>query len=95
VIQSFGDTPTEDVFHGRDTRQARKLPKNIWRVIHRKLDMVNAAQTLLDLQMPPANRLEPLFSRPGYHSIRVNDQYRVVFRFDGGSAYDVSCEDYH
>jgi toxin HigB-1 len=96
VIQSFGDAPTEDVYHGRDTKQARKLPKQLWGVIHRKLDMVTAAQTLHDLRVPPANKLEELtYDRPGYHSIRVNDQYRIVFRFEGGNAHDVTCEDYH
>jgi toxin HigB-1 len=96
VIRSFGDVPTEDVFHGRETKQARKLPKGIWGVIRRKLDLVNAAQTLHDLRMPPNNKLEELkYDRPGYHSIRVNEQYRIIFKFEGGNASDVTCEDPH
>jgi proteic killer suppression protein len=95
AIASFGDTSTEDVFHGQNTKQARKLPKQLWDVIRRKLDLVNAAQSLQDLRVPPANRLEEMRHRPGFHSIRVNDQYRVVFRFVDGTATDVTCEDYH
>jgi proteic killer suppression protein len=96
VIQSFGDAATEDVFHGRDSRAARRLPSAIWPVIRRKLDMVNAARALGDLRAPPGNRLEALKGdRAGTYSIRVNDQYRVTFRFEAGSAYDVICEDYH
>lgn len=86
MIQSFGDTPTEDVYHRRETKQARKLPKVIWRVIWRKLDMVHAAHSLHDLRVPPANHLEELKLRPGFHSIRVNDQYRIIFRFENGNA---------
>jgi proteic killer suppression protein len=96
VIQSFGDSATEDIFHGRDTRAARRLPRTIWPVIRRKLDMVNAAHILGDLASPPGNRLEALKGeRSGTYSIRVNDQFRVVFRFEDGAAYDVTCEDYH
>jgi proteic killer suppression protein len=96
VIRSFGDPATEDVFHGSDTRAARRLPRAIWPVIRRKLDMVNAAHVLGDLASPPGNRLEALKGeRAGTYSIRVNDQYRVVFRVDDGAAYDVTCEDYH
>jgi len=96
VIQSFGDASTEDVYHGSNTKQARKLPKELWNVIRRKLDMVNAAHTLHDLRVPPNNHLEELgYDRPGYHSIRVNGQYRVIFRFAGHNAHDVTCEDYH
>ena len=96
MIQSFGDVPTEDVHHGRDTKQARRLPKQLWGVIRRKLDMVHAANSLHDLRVPPNNQLEELkYDRPGHHSIRVNDQYRIVFRFVDGNAHDVTCEDVH
>jgi proteic killer suppression protein len=84
------------VYHGRDTKQARKVDKRLWRVIRRKLDMVAAAASLRDLRVPPSNHLEELgYDRAGFHSIRVNDQYRVVFRFVEGNAYEVSCCDYH
>jgi toxin HigB-1 len=96
VIQSFGDTATDDIFHGRDSRAARRLPSAIWPVIRRKLDMVNAAHALGDLRAPPGNRLEALKgSRAGEYSIGVNDQYRVTFGFQEGNAYNVTCEDYH
>lgn len=96
MIRSFGDEATEDVFHGRETRQARRLPKTLWPIIRRKLDMLNAAHTLDDLRRPPGNRLERLKGiRPSRYSIRVNDQYRITFKFEGGDALDVKCEDYH
>ena len=95
MIQSFGDAATEDVFHGRDSRAARRLRRAIWPIIRRKLDVVNAAHALGDLRAPPGNRLEALKGDRGGHSIRVNDQYRITFRFEDGDAYDVICEDYH
>ena len=96
MIQSFGDDPTEDVYHGTDSRAAREIPRTIWPVVRRKLDVINAAQVLGDLRAPPGNRLEALKgSRSGTYSIRVNDQFRITFRFEGGNAYDVKCEDYH
>jgi toxin HigB-1 len=96
VIQSFGDAATADIFHGRQSRTARRLPQAIWPVIRRKLDVLNAAYSLGDLRAPPGNRLEALKGeRAGSYSIRVNDQYRITFRFADGDAHDVACEDYH
>lgn len=96
MIRSFGDAATEDVFHGRDSRAARRLPRAIWPGIRRKLDVVNAAHVLSDLRSPPGNRLEALKgSRAGRHAIRVNDQFRITFRFEDGNAHEVKCEDYH
>ena len=96
MIASFGDAATEDVFHGRESRAARRLPRAIWPVIRRKLDMLNGATSVADLRAPPGNRLEALKGdRAGEYSIRVNDQYRVTFRFENQSAYAVTCEDYH
>jgi proteic killer suppression protein len=76
---------------------ARRLPKAIWPVIRRKLDAVHRAKTLADLRLPAGNRLEALKGdRAGTHSVRVNDQFRLTFRFEeDGHAYDVACEDYH
>lgn len=93
MITSFADKATRDVFHGDDTKQARRLPKVLWPLIRRKLDMLNAANRLEDLRSPPGNRLEKL--RNGSYSIRVNDQYRIVFRFQEGNASQVLCADYH
>jgi proteic killer suppression protein len=96
VIRSFGDQATEDVFHGRETRHARRLPKALWPIIRRKLDMLGAAHVLGDLRQPPGNRLERLKgTRPPRYSIRVNDQYRITFRFEADQAMEVTCEDYH
>jgi len=96
VIGSFGDDATSDVFHGRRSRHVRKLPPDIARVAVRKLDLINAAQALLDLRSPPGNRLELLRGDwSGFHSIRVNDQWRIVFRWADGQAHDVQLVDYH
>jgi len=96
VIIDFGDQATEDIFNGLDTKQARKIPRSIWQVAIRKLDMINAAHLLNDLRTPPANRLEILKgTRAGYYSIRVNDQYRVVFKWVDGNAKQVVVTDYH
>jgi proteic killer suppression protein len=96
VIASFGDRTAEDVFHGVDSRAARAIPKDLWTVARRKLDMVNAARIIEDLRIPPANRLEKLKGDlAGRYSIRINDQFRIVFRFADGQAHDVSIVDYH
>ena len=96
MIASFGDHATEDLFHGRRTRRARAFPADVVRVALRKLDMVNAAQVLLDLRSPPGNRLEALRGRwRGFHSIRVNEQWRVVFRWAQHQAHEVRLIDYH
>jgi len=96
MIASFGDATTEDLFHGANTKAARSIDRAIWPVVRRKLDLVNAAASLEDLRVPPGNRLEALKGdQKGRHSIRVNDQYRVTFGFENGTAHDVRCEDYH
>jgi len=93
VIRSFRDRQTEKAFE-RD--RARRLPPNVQRQAHRKLLMVDAAQALDDLRVPPGNRLERLSGdRQGQYSIRVNDQWRVCFRWERGDAYDVEIADYH
>jgi proteic killer suppression protein len=96
VIRSFTDRATEDVFYGEDSKRARRLPKTLWPLIRRKLDVLQAAACLEDLGTPPGNRLEALArDRSGRYSIRVNDQYRLTFRFEDGDAWEVKCEDYH
>lgn len=96
MIRSFENDETADVYYGRDTKDARRLPKTIWPVIRRKLDALHRARTLADLRLPAGNRLEALKgSRVGTYSLRVNDQYRITFRFEDGHANDVNCEDYH
>jgi proteic killer suppression protein len=96
MIVNFADKATEDIFHGTDSKAARQIPNTVWRIAARKLDMVHAAHDLRDLKVPPANRLEALKGKlSGFHSIRVNDQYRIIFRWDEGNARDVEITDYH
>ena len=96
MIRTFGDEPTSDVYHGRETKAARRLPKAFWPVVRRKLAALHQARTLQDLRLPSGNRLEALKGdRTGYFSIRVNEQYRITFRFEEGKAGDVACEGYH
>jgi proteic killer suppression protein len=95
VIRSFADVATEHVFYAEDTRQARSIPKDVWPVARRKLSYLHAAATIMDLRVPPGNRLEALKGDlAGRYSIRVNDQYRITFRFEAGHAWEVRCEDY-
>lgn len=92
---SFGDSATEDFFHGVDTAKSRRVTQGYESVARRKLDMVNGAAVLDDLKVPPGNQLEALKgNRAAYHSIRINKQWRVVFRWDNG-AHEVRIEDYH
>ena len=96
MIQNFKDDGTEDIFNGLSTRKALKIPKEIWPVVRRKLDMLNTAHELIDLRVPPGNKLEKLGGRlTGFHSIRVNDQYRIIFKWLGHDAEDVLVTDYH
>jgi len=96
LIASFGDRATEALFHGTGGSAIRHLPTDIRKVAVRKLDVINAAKELGDLRAPPGNRLEALKGdRKGMHSIRVNDQWRVVFSWRDGDAHDVSIVDYH
>lgn len=93
MIQSFRCPETERVFR---REYSRKLPRDIQRTALRKLRMLNRSQSLLDLRVPPANRLEKLSgSREGQHSIRINDQWRVCFERNDGNVHDVEIVDYH
>ncbi len=90
MIASFGDSTTEAVYHGGPGRMLRRFPPETQRVAVRKLDMLDAARSLRDLRSPPGNRLESLHGALArFHSIRVNDQWRIVFRWAGTDAYDV------
>ena len=93
MIQSFAGRETEKVFR---REFSRKLPQNIQRLAMRKLWMVHAATSLHELRVPPSNRLEALHGdRKGQHSIRINDQWRICFRWVNENAYDVEIADYH
>lgn len=92
MIRSFGDKATEALFQDEVVRQFR----GIARPAKRKLEAVNAANRLEDLMVPPANRLEKLKGKlQDFYSIRVNDQWRVIFRWVDGEAYEVQIVDYH
>jgi len=96
VIISFGDRRTEDLYHGLRSARARRFPADLQRIAFRKLDMINAAHSIQDLRSPPANRLEALGGDlAGLHSIRVNAQWRIVFRWATDGAHDVRLIDYH
>ena len=96
MIASFGDRGTEAVFHGSPKGHIRRYPPAVVRVAARKLDVLNAAQILADLHAPPGNRLETLKSElKGSHSIRVNEQWRIVFQWRDGNAHEVRLVDYH
>ena len=97
MIKSYGDEATRDVHYDDDTKRARTIPKDIWPVARRKLNAIDAARSLIDLRSPPNNRLEKLKGDlGGYWSIRINDQWRITFKFsDNGSADEVTIRDYH
>ena len=92
MIQSFADDTTADIWQGLDTKAARRIPKPLWRTIRRKLAVIDAATKPTDIAVTPGYRLEAF--GPGY-SIRVNDKYRITFRFVNQQALDVLCTDYH
>lgn len=97
MIQSFKDPGTEDVFDGRDTREARRrCPKNLWRVAARKLDQLDSVPALPELGIPPGNRLEALKGdRIGQFSIRINERYRICFAWTDDGPAEVEMVDYH
>jgi len=97
VLRSFRDRGTEDIFDGADTAAARRTcPRDVWPVARRTLDQVNRVRDLLELAIPPGNRLERLrANRSGQHSIRINDQYCLCFLWEAGDAYEVEVTDYH
>lgn len=93
MINSFGDKETEKVWLGNFSP---KLPNEIQNIARRKLRMLNNSQTINDLRIPPANRLEKLKGDlEGFHSIGINDQWRIVFRWINNHAEDVTIKDYH
>jgi proteic killer suppression protein len=93
MIRTFGDRETEKVFN---RLRSRRYSASVQRAALRKLLVLDAAESLSDLRSPPGNRLEKLSGkRAGHHSIRINDQWRICFRWDRGHAYEVEITDYH
>ena len=93
MIETFGSEETEKIFRGQ---VSKKFPKDIQRTARRKLIYLDDAEDLQDLLAPPGNRLEKLKGdRAGQHSIRINDQWRICFKWSGNKAKDVEIVDYH
>ena len=97
MIRSFKDSGTKDVFYGENTKAARKVcPETIWKVAGRKLDQLDSVESLDELRIPPANRLEALKGdRLGQYSIRINDKYRICFVWKDDAPENVEIVDYH
>ncbi|MCM4161746.1 plasmid maintenance system killer family protein [Antarcticibacterium flavum] len=93
MIRSFADKEVNKIWFGI---QSRKLPANIQNVARRKLRMINNAQNINDLRIPPANHLEKLSGNlEGFHSIRINKQWRIIFKWNNDNAFEVQIVDYH
>jgi len=97
MIQSFKDAGTEDIFNGKNTRDARNVcPTSLWRIAGRKLDQLDSVTTLQELKIPPGNQLEALSgNRNGQYSIRINSQYRICFKWTDLGSDRVEIVDYH
>lgn len=96
MVESFGNSLAEDLFDDKNSKATKAFPPELRRVARRKLQYLHEAADLRDLKSPPGNRLEGLKGElKGFHSIRINDQWSVVFRWSGGNAFDVQIVDYH
>jgi proteic killer suppression protein len=96
VIRTLADDTTRDIWNGVNSKAARRIPRELWPNVRRKLDQIDAVNRLDDLRVPPGNKLHALGDDlRGLYAVRVNDQYRIAFRFEGADAFDVRCIDYH
>ena len=96
MIESFGNRLAEDLYYDRFSRVTRAFAPELRRAARRKLLYLHDAAGLKDLRVPPGNRLQALKGASlGCHSIRINDQWRIVFRWQGGNAFDVEVLEYH
>lgn len=96
MIISFGDKATSDLFHGIRSRNSRRIPNQVQEAALYKLDVINSAQLLDDLKSPPGNRLEALKGDlKGFYSIRINNQWRIIFKWVQNNASDIQIVDYH
>ena len=96
MIESFGNPVAEDLFYDRKSKSTRSFPSELRRIARRKLLYLHDAIDLQDPRVPPGNRLERLKGNlKGFHSIRINDQWRLVFRWSGGQSHDAQILDYH
>ena len=96
MIRGFGNQLAEDLYYDRKTKATQSFPPELRRIARRKILFLHDAAELRDLRSPPGNKLEALRgNRKGSHSIRINDQWRVVFVWKGSDAYEVEVVDYH
>jgi proteic killer suppression protein len=96
MLRTIADKTTQDVYDGVNSRYARKVPKELHGKARRLLDQLNAAPLIEVLRIPPGNRLEKLKGDlADYWSLRINDQWRIIFRWEGNDAHDVQIVDYH
>ncbi len=96
MIEQFGSQLAQDLFDDVHSSATRRFPSELRRVARRKLLFLHDAAELKDLRVPPGNRLKALKGAfKGLHAIRINDQWRVVFRWEGGNAFNVQIVDYH
>lgn len=96
MIVAFGDARTEHLFLGKQSARVRSIPPDVRERALDKLDLLDAAVSLAGLNKVPGNRLERLKGDlAGYHSIRINDQWRIVFKWEDGAAKEVKIDDYH
>lgn len=96
MIRDFADKATRDIYDGVDSRSARKLPNNLYDKARRLLDQINAAPAVMVLKTPPGNRLEKLHGNlAGFFSVRINDQWRIIFKWKKNDALNVKITDYH
>jgi len=96
MIRNIAGKMTRDIYDGAESRHARKLPKELREKARRLLDQINIAPSVEFLRIPPSNRLEKLRGdKNGFWSLRINDQWRIVFRWEGDDAVNVEILDYH
>lgn len=93
MIRSYGDKATEDLANDKNTAKSRRIPKDLWRTAKRRLLILHAAQDFRDLQRFNLEALRKDLA--GLHSIRINNQWRIIFRWKNGDAFDVRIDDYH
>lgn len=96
MIISIANKMTEDIYNGKNSRYARKIPKNLHDKIYRLIDQIDAVTQIETLRIPPSNRLEKLKGElSDYWSLRINQQWRIIFKWVEGNAYDLEIVDYH
>ena len=96
MIREFSDKVTADIYHGTNSKYARKIPRKLHSKARRLLDQFNASPTLEFLRIPPGNRFEKMSGDlEGFWSVRINDQWRIIFQWIDNDAYDVKITDYH